>query len=399
MRGMVENGEVDHLVAERVWIELEGALATKVPARFLKCCACGALKRLFPEIEALYGVPQPEKHHPEIDTGVHTMMVLDAAARLTPDTRVRFAAFMHDLGKGATPPSEWPQHIGHEQRGAEMIRELARRFRVPNDYRDLAVLVARLHGNGHRAEELRSGTLLETLEALDVFPPPRAGDAVHACLRGGFSRPHRPRRTPLSAGGHLAPSVRRRAFGGRGRARQRRQRAGDRRAHPPEPHRRHQTGVIIGRLIYWRSRRNPMSPTLNRIVLLAAVVLFTSGCAMLDGGVMHAAETKPAPAPAAKAEALAPQLAKVVWHVDFADPRRLSAMIQNVNNMVSTYQGTFQEYDVRIVFIAGGHPFRHRGQARAHTVRRGQGIPQAAPAVDSAPEPVARTAQRQAGIL
>ena len=100
-----------------------------------------------------------------------------------------------------------------------------------------------------------------------------------------------------------------------------------------------------------------MSPTLNRIVLLAAVVLFTSGCAMLDGGVMHAAETKPAPAPAAKAEALAPQLAKVVWHVDFADPRRLSAMIQNVNNMVSTYQGTFQEYDVRIVFIAGGIRF------------------------------------------
>ena len=183
MRGMVENGEVDHLVAERVWQELEGALGAKVPSRFFEVLReCGALKRLFPELERLYGVPQPEKHHPEIDTGVHTMMVLDAAAKLTPDARVRFAALMHDLGKGTTPKSEWPQHIGHEERGAEMIRELARRFRVPNDYRDLAVLMARLHGNGHRAEELRPGTLLKTLEALDVFRrPERLEQFVLAC--------------------------------------------------------------------------------------------------------------------------------------------------------------------------------------------------------------------------
>jgi len=183
MRGMVENGEVDHLVAERVWQELEGALGAKMPSRFFEVLrACGALKRLFPELEQLYGVPQPEKHHPEIDTGVHTMMVLDTAAKLTPDTRVRFAALMHDLGKGTTPKSEWPQHIGHEQRGVGLIHELAQRFRVPNDYRDLAVLAVRYHGISHRAEELRPGTLLETLEALDVFRrPERLEQFVLAC--------------------------------------------------------------------------------------------------------------------------------------------------------------------------------------------------------------------------
>ncbi|MBI3576351.1 MAG: multifunctional CCA addition/repair protein [Gammaproteobacteria bacterium] len=183
MRDMVENGEVDHLVAERVWQELEGALGAKMPSRFFEVLRkCGALKRLFPELERLYGVPQPEKHHPEIDTGVHTMMVLDAAAKLTPDTRVRFAALMHDLGKGTTPKSEWPQHIGHEGRGTKMIRELARRFRVPNDYRDLAVLAARHHGVGHRAEELCPETFLKTLETLDVFRrPERLEQFVLAC--------------------------------------------------------------------------------------------------------------------------------------------------------------------------------------------------------------------------
>ena len=150
---------------------------------FSRCCAsAGHWKRLFPELERLYGVPQPEKHHPEIDTGVHTMMVLDAAAKLTPDARVRFAALMHDLGKGATPKSEWPQHIGHEQRGVGLIREIAQRFRVPNDHRDLAVLAARHHGVGHRAEELRPETFLKTLEALDVFRrPERLEQFVLAC--------------------------------------------------------------------------------------------------------------------------------------------------------------------------------------------------------------------------
>ncbi len=183
MRQLVESGEVDHLVAERVWQELEGALGEKTPSRFFETLrACGALTRLFPEIDRLYGVPQPEQHHPEIDTGVHTMMVLDAAAGLTPDTRVRFAALAHDLGKGTTPPAEWPQHIAHEERGAELIKDLSRRFRVPNDYRDLAVLVARLHGNGHRAAELRAGTVLETLEALDAFRrPERVEQFVLAC--------------------------------------------------------------------------------------------------------------------------------------------------------------------------------------------------------------------------
>lgn len=183
MRRIVESGEVGHLVAERVWQELEGALGERTPSRFFETLrACGALKRLFPEIEQLYGVPQPAQHHPEIDTGMHTMMVLDAAARLTPDTRARFAALMHDLGKGTTPPAEWPQHVAHEERGAELIKDFSRRFRVPNDYRDLAVLVTRLHGNGHRALELRPGTVLETLESLDAFRrPERLEQFVAAC--------------------------------------------------------------------------------------------------------------------------------------------------------------------------------------------------------------------------
>jgi tRNA nucleotidyltransferase (CCA-adding enzyme) len=183
MRGMVDNGEVDHLVAERVWQELEGALGTNAPSRFFDVLRdCGALARLFPELDRLYGVPQPEKHHPEIDTGVHTMMVLDAAAKLTPDTRVRFAALVHDLGKGTTPRSEWPRHIAHEERGVKMIQALVQRFRVPNDYRDLAVLVARHHGVGHRAQELRPETFLKTLEALDAFRrPERLEQFVLAC--------------------------------------------------------------------------------------------------------------------------------------------------------------------------------------------------------------------------
>ncbi len=173
MRTMVGNGEVDALVPERVWTELERALGEKRPTRFFEVLRdCGALEKLFPELERLYGVPQPEKHHPEIDTGVHTMMVLEQAARLSPDTRVRFAALLHDLGKGTTPKEEWPRHIGHEERSAEMVKALCARFRIPNDYRDLAVLAAKYHALCHGADKLRPGTLLETLEALDAFRRP-----------------------------------------------------------------------------------------------------------------------------------------------------------------------------------------------------------------------------------
>ena len=170
MRQMVNNGEVDHLVPERVWAELESALSEPRPSRFFKALrACGALARLFPEIDALYGVPQPAVHHPEVDTGVHCMMVVDQSAKLSSDTRVRFAALVHDLGKGTTPESDWPKHIDHENRGVQLVKDLCQRFRIPNDYRDLAVITARYHTHCHRAAELKPGTLLKTLEGLDAF--------------------------------------------------------------------------------------------------------------------------------------------------------------------------------------------------------------------------------------
>jgi len=183
MREMVESGEVDHLVAERVWQELERALGEDKPSRFFETLrGCGALARLFPEIDALFGVPQPEKHHPEIDTGVHVMLVLDAAAKLSTDTRVRFAALVHDLGKGNTPKTQWPRHIGHEERGVKLVKKMCERFRVPNEHRDLAVLTARFHAHCHRIAELRPSTVVDTLESLDAFRrPERVNQFVLAC--------------------------------------------------------------------------------------------------------------------------------------------------------------------------------------------------------------------------
>jgi tRNA nucleotidyltransferase (CCA-adding enzyme) len=197
MRAMSANGEVDHLVAERVWVELERALTEKSPSTFFEVLrASGALARLFPEIEALYGVPQPPEHHPEIDTGVHTMMVLDMAAKLSPEAMVRFAALVHDLGKGTTPREQWPRHLGHEERSVQLVRDLCGRYRVPNEYRDLAVLVARYHLHCHRALELRAGTVLEVLEALDVFRRaerlPRFLLACEADYRGRLGLEGRP---------------------------------------------------------------------------------------------------------------------------------------------------------------------------------------------------------------
>ncbi len=173
MRAMVASGEVDELVAERVWQETEKALAEPAPDAWLKLLHdCGALARIYPELDALYGVPQPEKWHPEIDTGLHMELVLQAAADLTPEPRIRFAALMHDLGKGRTPRSQWPAHRGHEERGVALIRELATRLRVPGDYRELAELAARWHGLANRAMELRPRTLLELLESCDAMRRP-----------------------------------------------------------------------------------------------------------------------------------------------------------------------------------------------------------------------------------
>ncbi len=170
MKNMVAQGEVDALVPERVWSELVKALSERTPTQFFDVLQhCGALARLFPEIHCLYGVPQPAKYHPEIDTGIHTMMVLEQAVKLSDDPRVRFAALTHDLGKGMTPRTQWPGHRGHEKTGLTALEGLCERLRVPNDYKKLAQKVIRFHGNCHRVFELRSSTMVDTLQSLDAF--------------------------------------------------------------------------------------------------------------------------------------------------------------------------------------------------------------------------------------
>ncbi len=173
MRNMVDNGEVDALVAERVWKELASALAESNPEAFFKVLrGCGALAKLFPEIDTLYGVPQPEHHHGEIDTGVHVMMVLQQASQLSDDPKVRFAALTHDLGKATTPESEWPRHVGHEQRSVKLVEQLCDRLKIPNDYRSLAKITAQYHTHCHRAAELKPATMLKVIEACDAFRKP-----------------------------------------------------------------------------------------------------------------------------------------------------------------------------------------------------------------------------------
>jgi tRNA nucleotidyltransferase (CCA-adding enzyme) len=191
MRDMVAAGEVDALVPERVWAETERALGEDQAARFFEVLRdCGALARLFPELDRLFGVPQPLEHHPEIDTGVHTLMVLQQAVRLSDDTAVRFAALVHDLGKGITPPAEWPSHVEHEARGVPLVEDLCQRLRVPKAYRELAVLVTRYHLHYHRAGELKASTLLKTLQALDAFRrPQRFEQFLLACEADSRGRP------------------------------------------------------------------------------------------------------------------------------------------------------------------------------------------------------------------
>ena len=174
MRGMVEAGEVEHLVAERVWAELREALGEPSPSAFLECLrACGALRVVLPEVDALYGVPQRAEYHPEIDTGVHTQMVIDMAARLAPgDDLIGFCALTHDLGKALTPGIELPRHVMHEERGVAPLTALAERLRVPNEHAELAVLCCRLHLLAHRALKLRAQTVLGLFEKLDAFRKP-----------------------------------------------------------------------------------------------------------------------------------------------------------------------------------------------------------------------------------
>ena len=174
MRAMVADGEVDHLVPERVWTETARALSESRSERFFETLRdCGALARIFPELDRLFGVPQPPVHHPEIDTGIHTLMALTQAARLGADTVTRFAVLAHDLGKGTTPPEEWPHHHGHEQRSADLVQSFCKRLRIPHLYRELAVTTARYHTHCHRALELRPQTLLNTLLGLDALRKPQ----------------------------------------------------------------------------------------------------------------------------------------------------------------------------------------------------------------------------------
>jgi tRNA nucleotidyltransferase (CCA-adding enzyme) len=197
MRAMVDAGEADALVAERVWQELARGLMERRPSRMFEVLrACGALARVLPELDRLWGVPQRSEHHPEVDTGVHAMLVIDAAAARGYSLETRFAALVHDLGKGLTPPAEWPAHVGHERRGVELVDALAQRLRVPGECHRLARLAARHHGEVHRALELRPETLLGILEACDALRRPErfAGllDACEADHRGRLGHEDRP---------------------------------------------------------------------------------------------------------------------------------------------------------------------------------------------------------------
>ena len=206
MREMVQHGEADHLVAERVWQELSRGLMEAQPSRMFEVLReCGALAVVLPEVNRLWGVPQRAEYHPEIDTGIHLMMVLDMAARLEAPLAVRFACLTHDLGKGTTPQDVLPRHIGHEQRSARLLKALAGRLRVPTDCRELADVVAREHGNIHRSGELGAAPLVRLIERCDAIrKPARFDEVLLACecdARGrlGFEEAPYPQRARLGA--------------------------------------------------------------------------------------------------------------------------------------------------------------------------------------------------------
>ena len=190
MRGMVADGEVDALVAERVWQELARGLMEKNPSRFFETLrSCGALAKILPEVDALFGVPQPEKYHPEIDCGIHAMLVVDDAAQRGCALEVRFAALMHDLGKATTPKDILPRHIGHELRSVELVKKLSQRLRVPGECRDLALLAARYHGDIHKALELRAETIFRLFQSADAWRrPERFAQLLQTCASDARGR-------------------------------------------------------------------------------------------------------------------------------------------------------------------------------------------------------------------
>ena len=214
MRTMVANGEVDALVPERVWQELARGLQEAQPSRFISTLRdCGALARVLPEVDALFGVPQPPQHHPEIDCGLHTLMVLDASARAGDALEVRFAALTHDLGKATTAPELLPRHLGHEHRSVDLLQSLCERLRVPADCRDLGLLVARFHGDIHRARELRPETIVRLFDQCDLWrKPERFTQILQACAadargRTGHEDDAYPQRDHLLACAAVAQTV------------------------------------------------------------------------------------------------------------------------------------------------------------------------------------------------
>ncbi|TDK57015.1 multifunctional CCA addition/repair protein [Pseudomonas moraviensis] len=183
MRQLSESGELQALTAERSWKEISRALLEDHPQVFIQILRdCGALKELMPEVDALFGVPQPETHHPEIDTGLHTLSVLEQSALHKQPLTVRWACLLHDLGKGLTPEEEWPRHIAHEHTGLKLIKAVNERFKVPKDCQELALLVGQYHTHGHRALELKASTLLELLQSFDIYRrPQRFEEFIAAC--------------------------------------------------------------------------------------------------------------------------------------------------------------------------------------------------------------------------
>ena len=222
MRSMVAAGEVDALVPERIWRELERSLGEPQPRAAIELLrACGALRSIMPELDALFGVPQRPEWHPEIDTGEHTLLTLQVAVMRGASTPIRFALLMHDLGKALTPKDQWPRHHGHEQLGVSAIENLCSRLRVPSEFRELAILASRYHTHVHRGLELRASTILELLEQSDAFRrPERFADFLEVCecdARGrlGLQDQPYPQRAHIEAAWSAASAV---VFGDRERA-------------------------------------------------------------------------------------------------------------------------------------------------------------------------------------
>ncbi|MCX7081088.1 MAG: multifunctional CCA addition/repair protein, partial [Pseudomonas sp.] len=214
MHQLSESGELEALTAERSWKEISRALMENQPQVFIQVLRdCGALKVLLPEVDALFGVPQPEAHHPEIDSGVHTLSVLEQTARHAQPLTVRWACLLHDLGKGLTHKSQWPKHIAHEHKGLRLIKAVNERFKAPRDCQELALLVGEYHTHGHRALELKPSTLLELLQSFDVYRrPQRFEEFIVACEmdargRKGFEHRSYPQAEYLRGAATAARSV------------------------------------------------------------------------------------------------------------------------------------------------------------------------------------------------